>query len=167
MMWEVRNFHLTIFPLLTIFLLPHSTEGRFPGRLEVRDGRWRLRARRKTFPRALGRFWVTVRPHYGALPSTGWTRNGQRRAKARPGRSLQASAVPGSTVPKTEIATVERREAFPRPLCVRRSGQHAAATEPKSRLSALRLPRFGRPLRRQARKYFAGGALACSPSAAV
>lgn len=49
--------------------------------------------------------------------------------------------VPGSTAPGTEIATVERREAFPRPL---RADVSARKLRPatKARLSALRLPHF-------------------------
>ena len=61
---------LTFPPLMTIFLfIPLQFEGRCQGRLLARGGMAAPAGAGRTSPRAIGRFWVTVRAHYGALPS--------------------------------------------------------------------------------------------------
>ena len=80
--------------------------GRFLGRLEVRDGEVAPAGAGWTSPRALGRPRVAVRAHYGALPSMAG------RGQGKAGESLPERC-PGSTAPEPEIATVERRKAFP------------------------------------------------------
>jgi hypothetical protein len=83
--------------------------------------------------------WVTVRAHYGALPSMagrGRTRGGRKPARAK----AKASAGSRKHGPKDEeVAATERRKALPCASVFRRSGKQAAAVT-KVRLSALRLP---------------------------
>src|SRR5437868_8028680 len=85
----------------------------------------------------LGGPWVTVRAHYGALPSVagrGWS----ERAKAL-GIMAKASPRPGRTVPGTKKSPqVERREALP---CALFPGDPGTRPRPVTvRLSALRFP---------------------------
>ena len=86
---------------------------------------------------ALGRPWVAVRPHYGGLPESGWTRHGRRRAKAcRIGSSQKPpGSAPGSYGPGTEIAAMERREApaFSKESAARRkTGAPLGAPSPRA-----------------------------------
>ena len=85
---------LTIF-LFMIIVLSFCYEGRFMRRLGVEQD---------AAPADAGRRTLRTREVLGSRPGPlrgsafdGWTRNGRRRAKACPGRSFQASAVPGST----------------------------------------------------------------------
>ena len=84
-------------------------------------------------PHALGRPGVTVRAHYGALPSMaglGQADGGETCRMPRPR--------------KYGPPATNRRGGAPEGVSVasdsRRSGDHAAATVPKARLSALRRP---------------------------
>ncbi len=100
---------------------------------------------RKTFPHALGRPWVTVRPHYGGLPLMLAGRGiGERRETVGISGLRRSAPLPGRTVPGTEIATMERRKAFPRPLLSGDPDTTRCGTVPKSRLSALHLPHLSR-----------------------
>jgi hypothetical protein len=81
-------------------------------RLGVGSGLRRLRAWGDV-PCALGRFWVTVRPHYGGLPLKLAGRGiGERRETVGIGGVRSSAPLPGRTVPGTEIAAVVRREAL-------------------------------------------------------
>ena len=85
----------------------------------------------QTWLRALGRPWVSVRAHYGALPLM-WLDGDRQR------REIVVSQVPGSA-DQGYYAVTERREALPCASVFRRSGKQAAAVT-KVRLSAFRLP---------------------------
>ena len=92
-------------------------------RASTGDACWRsgVRARGSGFvSRALGRPWVTVRPHYGGPPFSGLDGAGRtgRKPRARAGEE-PAVRVPEATVPRPNIAAVERRKACAPPTRAR------------------------------------------------
>src|SRR5437868_15191980 len=86
----------------------------------------RLRAGRDVLT-ALGGPWVTVRAHYGALPSVAG-RVPAKGGETCPDGERKLAPVPGSQVPGSKKSPqVERREALPCASVSRRSGRQAAA----------------------------------------
>jgi hypothetical protein len=107
-------------------------EGRFMRRLEVERDAAPAGVGR-TYPRELGRPWVAVRAHYGALPLMPAGRGtGKRRETA--GTESPEEWPRGQKSPRW---SVERRY---RGLCVRRFRTTRCGRTTKARLSALRLP---------------------------